>query len=147
MPETRCVWKPSVSARPCQGPCGGIAPDGGVPHDKEVQNPSKHRRARIAKLRSALIQAHPDHGGTAETLQEALAALRAERSLPLVPITEPPAPPQQRPRRPPQPPPRTVQGAAVGVLKAVLWVYGVALPITLALALLVARANASLIGS
>lgn len=82
-----------------------------------------------------------------ETLQEALAALRAERSLPPVPVTEPPAPPQRRPRRPPQPPPRTVRGAAVGVLKTVLWVYGVALPVTLALALLVARTNASLIGS
>jgi hypothetical protein len=136
-----------VGPTPCQEPCGGIAPDGGVPHDKEVQNPSKHRRARIAELRSALIRAHPDHGGTAETLQEALAALRAERSLPRVPITEPLAPPQRRPRRPPQPPPRTVQGAAAGVLKSVLWVYGVALPLALALALLVARANASLIGS
>ncbi len=90
---------------------------------------------------------HPDHGGTAETLQEALAALRAERSIPQVPNPEPLAPPRRRPRRPPKPPPRTVQGAAVGALKTVLWVYGVALPITLALALLVARANASLIGS
>ena len=134
-----------VSPSPCQGPCGGIAPDGGVPHDQEVQNPSRHRRARIAELRSALIRAHPDHGGTAETLQEALAALRAERSRPLVPITQPPAPPQRRPRRPPQPPPRTVQGAAVGVLKTVFWVYGVALPITLGFALLVAQAAAWLI--
>jgi hypothetical protein len=134
-----------VGPSPCQGPCGGIAPDGGVPHDQEVQNPSRHRRARIAELRSALIQAHPDHGGTAETLQEALAALRAERSRPLVPITEPSAPPQRRPRRPPLPPPRTVRGAAVGVLKTVLWVYGVALPITLGFALLVARAAAWLV--
>lgn len=108
-------------------------------------NPPKHRRARIAELRSALIRAHPDHGGTAETLQEALAALRAERSRPPVPITQPPAPPQRRPRRPPQPPPRTVQGAAVGALKTVLWVYGVVLPITLGLALLVARAAAWLV--
>ena len=134
-----------VCPTPCQGPCGGIAPDGGVPHDQEVQNPSRHRRARIAELRSALIRAHPDHGGTAETLQEALAALRAERSLALVPISEHPAPPQRRPRRPPQPPPRTVRGAVVGVLKTVLWVYGVALPITLGFALLVARATAWLV--
>jgi hypothetical protein len=112
-----------------------------------VQNPSKHRRARIAELRSALIRAHPDHGGTAETLQEALAALRAERSIPQVPNPEPPVPPQRRPRRPPQPPQRTARGAAVGVIETALWVYGVAFPITLALALLVARANASLIGS
>lgn len=112
-----------------------------------MKNPAEHRRARIAELRSALIRAHPDHGGTAETLQEALAALQAERSVPSVPKPEPPVPPQRRPWRPPQPPPRTARGAAVGVLKTVLWVYGVALPITLALALLVARANASLIGS
>lgn len=101
----------------------------------------------MAELRSALIRAHPDHGGTAETLQSALAALRAERSLPLVPISEPLARPQRRPRRPHQPPPRTARGTVVGVLKTALWVYGVAIPITLALALLVARANASLIGS
>jgi len=124
-----------------------LAPDGGVTHDQEVNNSTEHRRARIAKLRSALIRAHPDHGGTAETLQEALAALQAERRLPPASALEPPVPPQRRPRRPPQPAQRTVQGAAVGILKMVFWVYGVALPITLALALLVARANASLIGS
>ena len=30
-----------------------------------MKNPAEHRRARIAELRSALIRAHPDHGGTA----------------------------------------------------------------------------------
>ena len=87
MPETRCVLKPSVSARPCQGPCRGIAPDGGVPHAGGVLSPAELRRTHIAELRAAVIRAHPDHGGTTETLQEALAALRSANE---------PNPPAQR---------------------------------------------------
>lgn len=139
--------KPSSSSGTCQGPCGGIAPDGGMPHDKGVKNPSEHRRARVAELRKAVIRAHPDHGGNTKALQEALAALRAgvapeaEVSRP-VPSEEPPL---WRLGHRPGPPGRTFRGAVRGVLTTVFWVYGVALPITLGLALLVARANASLL--
>lgn len=41
-----------------------------------MNNPTEHRRARIVELRAAVIRAHPDHGGTVESLQGALAALR-----------------------------------------------------------------------
>jgi len=37
---------------------------------------SRARREQIAELRRAVIAAHPDHGGTVESLQVALAALR-----------------------------------------------------------------------
>jgi len=40
------------------------------------------RRQRVAELRRAVIAAHPDHGGTAESLQAALTALRAEKRQP-----------------------------------------------------------------
>ena len=138
------IW---AGPTPCQGPCGGIAPDGGVPHDKGVKNPSEHHRARMAELRKAVIRAHPDHGGSTETLQEALAALRAGAApeaevSPPVPSEEPPL---WRPRHRPEPPRRTFRGAVGGVLTTIFWVYGVAVPITLGLALLIARANASLL--
>lgn len=101
----------------------------------------------MAELRKAVIRAHPDHGGSTETLQEALAALRAGAApgsevSPPVPSVEPPL---WRPGHRPGPPGRTFRGAVRGVLTTVFWVYGVALPITLGLALLVARANASLL--
>jgi len=115
-----------------------------------VNNPTEHRRARIVELRAAVIRAHPDHGGTVESLQGALAALRSEqrRGTESPPFTPPPA--SQRPHRPsrpsPAPPSQTFRGAAVGALKAMAWVYGVALPLMLVLALLVGRANAWLLG-
>ena len=115
-----------------------------------MENPTDRRRARIAELRAAVIRAHPDHGGTTATLQEALSSLRAERQRqepPLIAPDVPPSPPAWRPRRPQPPPQRTVRGTVVGTLKTVLWVYGVALPIALGLTLLIARANASLFGS
>jgi len=96
------------------------------------------------------MAAHPDHGGTSELLQVALAALRAEqqRKTEAPPTTPPLA--AQRPHRPsrpsPAPSPQTFRGAAVGALKTVAWVYGVALPLMLVLALLVGRANAWLLG-
>ena len=108
------------------------------------------RRQRVAELRRAVIAAHPDHGGTAESLQVALAALRAEqrRKAEVPPPTPPPA--AQRPHRPsrpsPAPPPQTFRGAAVAALKTAAWLYGVALPLMLALALLVGRVNAWLLG-
>ena len=111
--------------------------------------PTAHRRTRIAELRAAVIRAHPDHGGTTEALQAALAALRAERRRsegPLPPL--PPArPPRRSPGRRPDPPRKTFRGAIGGALVLAFWVYGVALPITLALALLVTRVSASLIES
>lgn len=138
----------SIDFKPCQGPCGGIAPDGGVRHAGRVQSPAELRRTRIAELRAAVIRAHPDHGGTTATLQEALTALRAElqrqEPLPIAPDVPPP-PPAWRPRRPKPPPQRTVRGTVIGLLKTVFWVYGVALPITLVMALLVARATAWLL--
>ena len=108
------------------------------------------RRQRVAELRRAVIAAHPDHGGTPESLQVALAALRAEQRRKAE--APPPTPPlaAQRPHRPsrpsPAPPSQTFRGAALGALKAVAWVYGVALPLMLVLALLVARMNLWLIG-
>ena len=115
-----------------------------------MKDPTEHRRARIAELRAAVIRAHPDHGGTAESLQVALAALRSEpRRKAEAPPPKPPSAAQRphRPSRPsPAPPPQTFRGAAVGALKTVAWVYGVALPLMLALALLVGRANAWLLG-
>ena len=116
---------------------------------EEMADPTELRRARIAELRAAVIQAHPDHGGTTATLQEALVALRAElhrEGPPMLAPEAPPPPPTMRHRRPP-PPQRTVRGTAVGLLKTAFWVYGVAMPIVLGLTLLIARANASLIGS
>jgi hypothetical protein len=84
-------------------------------------------------------------------LQEALAALRAEIGRGEDPPPQPPPPtaqpPRWSPRQRPEPPRRTLRGAIGGVLMTVFWVYGVAMPIMLGLALLVARANASLIGS
>ena len=139
----------SIDFKPCQGPCGGIAPDGGVRHAGWVLSSAELRRMRIAELRAAVIRAHPDHGGTTATLQEALSSLRAElqrqEPLPIAPDVPSP-PPAWRPRRP-QPAQRTVRGTVVGALKTALWVYGVALPIVLGLTLLIARANASLVGS
>jgi hypothetical protein len=90
--------EPSIDFQPCQGPCGGIAPDGGVPHAGGVLSPAELRRTRIAELRAAVIRAHPDHGGTTESLQEALTALRSARE---------PDPPAQRVTTdfPPQPRP------------------------------------------
>ena len=41
-------------------------------------SPAELRRTRIAELRTAVIRAHPDHGGTTESLQRALEMLRAE---------------------------------------------------------------------
>lgn len=108
-----------------------------------MTTPSQHRRARIAELRAAVIRAHPDHGGTTEALQAALAALRTELRRGEVRLSL--LSPAQPPRRP-APPQRTFRRAIGGALVTVFWMYGVALPITLALALLVARANASLIG-
>ena len=75
MVPTRDLW---ADRKSCQVARGGLAPVGGVPHDEEVQTPSHHRRARIAALRAAVIRAHPDHGGTTESLQRALEMLRAE---------------------------------------------------------------------
>ncbi len=117
---------------------------------EEMADPTERRRAHIAELRAAVIRAHPDHGGTTATLQEALVALRAElhrEGPPLLAPEAPPPPPTWRHRRSPPPPRRTVRGAAVGLLKTAFWVYGVAMPIVLGLTLLIARANASLIGS
>ena len=118
-----------------------------MPHDKGVTTPAAHRRTPIAELRAAVIRAHPDHGGTTEALQEALAALREERRQCEVP--PPPTPPARPPhrRRQPELPRRTLRCAIGGALVTMFWMYGVVLPITLALALLVARANVSLIGS
>lgn len=108
------------------------------------------RRQRVAELRRAVIAAHPDHGGTAASLQVALAALRSEQRRKAAAPPPKPPPAAQRPHRPnrpsPAPPPQTFRGAAVGALKTVAWVYGVALPLMLALALLVGRANAWLLG-
>ena len=140
----------SIDFEPCQGPRGGIAPDGGVPHAEGVLSPAEIRRTRIAELRAAVIRAHPDHGGTTATLQEALVALRAElhrEAHPPVASEAPPPPPARRPRAAPPSSQPTVRGAAVGLLKTAFWVYGVAMPIILGLTLLIARANASLIGS
>jgi hypothetical protein len=140
----------SIVFKPCQGPCGGIAPDGGVRHAGGVLSPAELRRTRIAELRAAVIRAHPDHGGTTATLQEALVALRAElqrEAPPSVASEVPPPPPARRPRATPPSSQSTVRGAAVGLLKTAFWVYGVAMPIILGLTLLIARANASLIGS
>ena len=117
---------------------------------EEMANPSERRRARITELRAAVIRAHPDHGGTTATLQEALAALRAElhrEEPPPLARDVPTPPPAWRPRRPQPPPQRTVRGTAARLLKTAFWVYGVAIPIVLGLTLLIARANASLIGS
>lgn len=43
-----------------------------------MANPTDRHRARVAELRKAVIRAHPDHGGTTESLQRALEMLRAE---------------------------------------------------------------------
>jgi LmbE family N-acetylglucosaminyl deacetylase len=120
-----------------------------VRHAGGVLSPAELRRTRIAELRAAVIRAHPDHGGTTKSLQAALTALRSElnRTEPKQRVPEPPPPPATpwRTREAPTPPRRTVRGAAVGILKTLFWVYCVALPITLGLALLVAKAAAWLV--
>ena len=139
-----------MARRPVKGQAG-VLPQIGACRTLEVMGEAKAvRRQRVAELRRAVIAAHPDHGGTAESLQAALAALRAEqrRKAEVPPPT--PSPTSNRPHRPsrpsPAPLPQTLRAAAVGVLKTVAWVYGVALPLVLVLALLVGRANAWLLG-
>jgi hypothetical protein len=113
-----------------------------------MTTPIGHRRTRIAELRAAVIRAHPDHGGTTESLQAALAALRtgiAEDEISPIPTRR--AKSQvRRPRHRPEPPKRTPRGAVRGALTTAFWVYLVAMPIVLVLALLLARANAWLLG-
>ena len=71
------------------------------------------RREQIAKLRRAVIAAHPDHGGTAESLQVALAALRAASNRAAEP-RESPAPPSAPAKR--ASPPETTVTEPLGPL-------------------------------
>jgi hypothetical protein len=115
-----------------------------------MTDPIDPRRERIAELRAAVIRAHPDYDGTTESLQVALAALRAEQLRTC--HTSPPAPQPAAQRRNRSSrsssvaQQRTLQGVAIEGLKALAWAYGLVLPIMLALALLIARANAWLLG-
>ena len=79
----------------------GVLPQIGACRTLEVMGEAKAvRRQRVAELRRAVIAAHPDHGGTAESLRVALAALRAEQRWKAE--APPPTPPRaaQRPHRP-----------------------------------------------
>ena len=114
-----------------------------------MQDTPQLRRTRIAELRAAVIRAHPDHGGTTESLQAALAALRTELSGPPMAATAERRSPRPAPAPRPSQRPAPMQGpfirSAISLGKAVFWVYGVAMPMALALALLLARATAALL--
>ena len=113
-----------------------------------MRSPVERRRARVAELRAAVMRAHPDHGGSTEALQAALLVLRAERQVPMPTPTvrlraEPPRTSPQSRRAPGgQWPHRTL----CGLLRTVFWVYVVALPLMLVLAVLVGRANLWILG-
>ncbi len=114
-----------------------------------MQDTPQLRRTRIAELRAAVIRAHPDHGGTTESLQAALVALRTELSRPPMAATAERRSPRPAPAPRPSQRPAPMQGpfirSAVSLGKAVFWVYGVGMPMALALALLLARATAALL--
>ena len=79
-----------------------------------------------------MLQAHPDHGGTTEALQEALGRMRAENPLPLA---GPAGAAKQSPHAP------SIRTSLWGIGKSIFYVYFVVVPILLAFGLLFARIN------
>ena len=88
-------------------------------------------RKRRAELRAAVLRAHPDHGGSRQELEVALAQLRAVTAG-RVGTSEPLRPSPSRRR------PTTVRRELWGIGKVIFGVYFVAVPVMLAFGLALA---------
>ena len=123
---------------------GGLAPVFGHPQNGLMPTNTLKSRQHRAQLRTAVLRAHPDHGGSREDLERALAALRAassssEAGLSALVPAQPTAPARPAYREPARPPKESVRGSLWGIGKTIFLVYFVAMPIMIGFGLVLGR--------